>query len=203
MDRQIVEFKSSQIRSAIEVLGSAFKDDPVFCAFAFKDERRRLHSIEWMSRLMLNYARHDNAVYTTGRDLKGVAIWLPPDRFPLNNLRLLQVGGYALPFQLQLTKLPRFISIFLKIEALHKIHAARSHWYLMMLGVGPAYQNQGVGSALIQPILDKADRENMPCYLETSTAAAVRFYQRHGFKVVETIDLAPEQIQIWMMKREC
>jgi ribosomal protein S18 acetylase RimI-like enzyme len=53
---------------------------------------------------------------------------------------------------------------------------------------------------LIQPVIAEADRENMPCYLETSTAAAVRFYQRHGFEVVKTIDSSPGNI--WAMKRE-
>jgi ribosomal protein S18 acetylase RimI-like enzyme len=70
------------------------------------------------------------------------------------------------------------------------------------LGVHSAYQNQGVGGTLIQPVLAEADRENMPCYLETSTAAAVRFYQKHGFDIVEIINHSPSNICIWAMKRE-
>ena len=71
-----------------------------------------------------------------------------------------------------------------------------------MLGVDPAYQNQGMGSSLIQPILEQADRDNLPCYLETSTAGGVLFYQRHNFEVVETMDFPQEGFQVWMMIRQ-
>jgi ribosomal protein S18 acetylase RimI-like enzyme len=71
-----------------------------------------------------------------------------------------------------------------------------------MLGVDPAYRNQGVGSSLIQPILERADRENMPCYLETSTEKGVRFYQRHNFEIVETIDFPQAGFQVWTMIRQ-
>ena len=33
--------------------------------------------------------------------MKGVAIWIPPGQFPLNNFRFLLSGAYALPFKLR------------------------------------------------------------------------------------------------------
>ena len=82
------------------------------------------------------------------------------------------------------------------MEDLHQANVPQAYWYLSMLGVDPAYQNQGVGSSLIQPILEQADRDNLPCYLETSTAGGVRFYQRHNFEVVETMDFPQEGFQV-------
>jgi hypothetical protein len=202
MNHETVPLEASQIQTAIEVLGDAFKDDPVFRNFAFQDDLRRLSAIQWISRLMLYYAHPYNAVFTTTESLKGIAIWLPPNQFPLNDFRLLQSGGYALPFKLRLSKLLRFISLFLKVEACHKTYMSQPHWYLLMLGVHPSHQSQGLGSALIQPILEKADRENFPCYLEASTEEAVRFYQRQGFEIVKTIDFSPGSLHIWTMKRE-
>jgi ribosomal protein S18 acetylase RimI-like enzyme len=202
MNHEIVQLEASQIQAAIEVLGDAFKDDPVFRNFAFQNDRRRLGAIQWISRLMLKYAHNYNTVYITTEELKGVAIWIPPDQFPLNDFRLLLLGAYALPFKFRLGKLLQFISLFLKLEELHKANAPQPHWYLLMLGVHPCYQSQGIGSFLIQPILEKADREGIPCYLETSTEGAVRFYQRHSFEVVKTINFPQESFQIWTMRRE-
>lgn len=202
MNHQIVLLEASQIPKASEVLGDSFQNDPVFLNFTFQDNQRRLSTIQWISRLMLQYARHYNTVYTTNKELKGVAIWIPPGQFPLNNLRLLFFGAYALPFKFRLSKLRQFISIFLKVEELHKANVPQPHWYLLMLGIHPRYQNQGVGSSLIQPILEKADTENVPCYLETSTEGAVRFYQRHDFEVLKKIDFPQEGFQIWTMMRE-
>jgi ribosomal protein S18 acetylase RimI-like enzyme len=203
MHHQIVRLDRSQISTAIEVLGNAFANDSVFRHF-FTDRNNLpiLNKTRYLSKLMLDYALPERAVYTTIETVKGVAIWIPPDRFPLNDLRLLQVGGYKLPIELPLRKWWQFISLFLKVDTAHQINMPTPHWYLLMLGVHPDYQNQGVGSELIQPILKRADREQMPCYLETSSLAAVRFYRRHGFEVVQTIDFPPENIHIWMMKRE-
>lgn len=196
---EIVLLETSQIELASEILGDAFKDNHLFQHLTYPDDRRRLSSIRSIGKMMLHYAYFHQAIYTTTA-MKGVAIWIPPHQFPLNGLRLLQAGAYALPFQLPLIKLLQSMPLFLKVEKCHKTYMSQPHWYLAMLGVHPTYQNQGVGSNLIQPLLAQADRQNMPCYLETSTAAAVRFYQRHSFKVVETIDSS--QGNIWAMKRE-
>ena len=73
------------------------------------------------------------------------------------------------------------------------------HWYLLGLGVSPLYQGLGVGGSLIQPILERADKEGLPCYLETDTDGAVRFYQRHGFEIIRT---GEQPVKFWTMKRE-
>lgn len=202
MNHKIVQLEASQIRAVSEVLGDAFKDDPVFLNFAFQNDQKRLGTIQWMSWLMLKYAHNYNTIYTTTEELKGVAIWIPPGQFPLNDFRLLLLGAYALPFKFRLSKLFQFISLFLKLEELHKANVPQPHWYLLMLGVRPCYQSHGVGRFLIQPILEKADRKGIPCYLETSTERAVRFYQQHSFEVVKTIDFSQKGFQIWTMRRE-
>jgi GNAT superfamily N-acetyltransferase len=53
----------------------------------------------------------------------------------------------------------------------------------MILGVGPEWQGQGVGSQLLQSVLARADADGVPCYLETGTEPNLRFYRRHGFEV--------------------
>jgi len=67
------------------------------------------------------------------------------------------------------------------------------------LGVSSAYQSQGIGSLLIKPILERADKENLPCYLETTTEQAVRFYQRNGFEILRAEE---KPVKFWTMKRE-
>jgi ribosomal protein S18 acetylase RimI-like enzyme len=56
-------------------------------------------------------------------------------------------------------------------SAHHECHEPRSpqepHWYLQTLAVRPDRQRQGVGSFLISPTLERADRDGLPVYLET------------------------------------
>ena len=51
----------------------------------------------------------------------------------------------------------RFSSAIQFLEEIHAEDLTNDHWYLMVLGVGPEVQRQGLGSALIQPILERAD----------------------------------------------
>ena len=70
------------------------------------------------------------------------------------------------------------------------------------LGVEPDRQGQGIGSALIQPVLGRADAEGLPCYLETTKERNVTFYRRHGFDVVAEGDLPDLGPPFWTMRRE-
>jgi len=56
------------------------------------------------------------------------------------------------------------------------------------IGVDPVYQGQGIGSALLRALLERADTHLAPVVLEvrTDNATALGLYRRHGFEVVGT-----------------
>ena len=67
---------------------------------------------------------------------------------------------------------------------MHRRHAPEDHWYLWAIGVDPGSQGEGIGGRLLQPVLASASASGTPCYLETHNERNVRFYQKHGFRVV-------------------
>jgi predicted N-acetyltransferase YhbS len=71
-----------------------------------------------------------------------------------------------------------------------------------MIGTDPAHQGSGVGSALINAVLDRCDAEGLPAYLESSKAANVPYYARFGFVEQDAIDLPAGGPQMWPMWRE-
>ncbi|MFD3501039.1 GNAT family N-acetyltransferase [Streptomyces sp. NPDC058676] len=78
----------------------------------------------------------------------------------------------------------------------------RAHAYLWMIGVAPERQGEGLGTALIAPVLDRCDREGLPAYLEASNARSRKLYERLGFELADRpLDL-PEGPQMWPMWRE-
>ena len=62
----------------------------------------------------------------------------------------------------------------------------RAHAYLLMIAVDPAHQGKGLGTALIEPVLQRCDREGLPAYLEASTERSRRLYERLGFTFMGT-----------------
>jgi GNAT superfamily N-acetyltransferase len=80
-------------------------------------------------------------------------------------------------------------------------HVPSPHFYLSALGVDPHRQGEGTGTALMQPILDRCDREGLPAYLETAVARNVLLYERLGFAVVEELDLPRSDVHGWLMRR--
>jgi ribosomal protein S18 acetylase RimI-like enzyme len=84
----------------------------------------------------------------------------------------------------------------------HERMMPEPHWYLMILGVDPAHQGAGIGSALIAPTLAEADAAGLPCYLETAKERNLAFYRRHGFDVRHEAHIPGGGPKVWMMARE-
>jgi GNAT superfamily N-acetyltransferase len=74
------------------------------------------------------------------------------------------------------------------------------YWYLGVLATRPSAQGQGLASAVLAPVLTKADRDGLPCCLETSTAGNRRFYDHRGFTDATDISL-PDGPPTWWLRR--
>jgi len=89
---EVTHLHYSQIESASEILAHAFNNDPTFRYFSREEERARMNAIKCFAKAVLRYSQPYNQIYTTTNDLKGIAIWIPPGKFPLNDFRLLSYG---------------------------------------------------------------------------------------------------------------
>jgi GNAT superfamily N-acetyltransferase len=105
----------------------------------------------------------------------GAALWLPPDVHP---------DDEALDAVLQPSVAPAVLAQAGKLfERMAAYHPAEPHWYLPLVGVDPAHQGKGVGSALLRHALARCDREGKAAYLESTNRTNIPLYERHGFVV--------------------
>ena len=81
-------------------------------------------------------------------------------------------------------------------------HVPEPHWYVLVVAVDPTLQGRGLGSALVEEGLARADHSNSPCYLETSEERNVRFYERYGLTVITKVALGRGGPPAWAMRRE-
>lgn len=179
-------------------LTSAFHDDPVMLHMMPRPNGRE----KKMRALFLGETRRSlkvGAVHTTGATtadaVKGAAIWSAPGKWKLGGLELL--GQVPLLFSLGLDT-PRSLALLSQVE---KIHPKEPHWYLNILGTATRHQGKGVGSALIAPVLAKCDEEGVPAYLESSKESNIAFYNRHGFEVMDELQVKGGP-KLWPMWRE-
>ena len=62
-----------------------------------------------------------------------------------------------------------------------RARAAEPHLLLQLLAVVPEAQGRGIGSALMRPVFERADRDGVPAYLEATSERNRALYERHGF----------------------
>lgn len=85
-------------------------------------------------------------------------------------------------------------------EALiQKIQPKETMTYLWFIGVNLAEQNKGIGSQLLQEIIQKSIENNRPIYLETSTVKNLPWYNKFGFKVYSEHELT---YRLYFLKHE-
>jgi GNAT superfamily N-acetyltransferase len=192
MTHPALPLRATQIEHAGFVLGRAFLDDPLM-TFIFPDDDQRFRELPWFMSVAVRIGTRGGRVHTDDR-VAGCAVWLPPGATDVDG-----IGDAARRWGAD--ALGRFDAAMQHLSDLHHRLMPEAHWYLMLLGVDPPYQGQGVGGELMQPILGEADREGRPAYLETQKARNVPFYRRHGFEVVAETDAPGGGPHLWLMAR--
>ena len=97
--------------------------------------------------------------------------------------------------------LRKFFALSAAIEKLHERDVPNQHWYLMVLGVDPPYQGQGLGGAVLEQELRDADMSGLPCYEETAKPINLTFYEKQGFVVNKEIAVPMGGPPLWTLIR--
>jgi ribosomal protein S18 acetylase RimI-like enzyme len=133
-----------------------------------------------------------NSAHCTG-GYAGAALWLPPAAHPDE-----EAVGEILERTVADAIRADLFAIF---EQMAGYHPDGPHWYLPMIGVDPAHQGQGHGSALLQHALEQCDRDHLPAYLESTNPRNIPLYQRHGFEAIGTIQVGSSPPLIPMLRQ--
>lgn len=84
-----------------------------------------------------------------------------------------------------------FFNLFKAMQreaVIKKVYPATAIYYLWFIGVEPSQQSKGVGSKLLDEVIDKAHSEKRTICLETSALKNIPWYERHGFTIYKELD---------------
>jgi ribosomal protein S18 acetylase RimI-like enzyme len=198
MRNEVLPTTRQSYRQAAQILARAFVDDPVTVAcFQNFSPDRRLNAliVDFTAELLVCLRRgYPLQVNDDGKVIASAVIYPP--------------GAYPLPVWDQWLLLIKSIlgngfygvSPWMRwLAEVEKLHPTKPHYYLEYLGVEPEQQGKKVGSALLRCLFDKADEEQVGCYLENANPRNIPFYQRCGFQIINEKEIIG--IPSWFMWR--
>ncbi len=198
---EIIKLDPRQIKMASDVLSASFFDYPMF-TFYFPDPKRRTRYLSWYFRNILNCALRYGEVYTTPEN-SGVIFTLPPGHTKISMWEYIQNGFFLTPFVLGFRNYKQSMDCESFVGyTKEKLMKNRPHYYLWGLAVDPSQKAKGIGAALMQPVMAKADARKMPIYLETHDEKNVQYYQKYSFDLIHTVRIPRYELPIWCMLRE-
>lgn len=180
----------------VDVLAAAFASDPVW-RWLVPDDRR------WETGAPTIFS------HAAGPKLEAGTVWVAGDG-AIGSVAVWGAPGTGPSFVRDLSVVPRLAAIVrrrslagLRYEAaMKRSRPSEDHWYLAVLGTRPECEGRGLGSSVLQPVLDRCDAEGLGAYLESSKEANLAYYRRHGFEVVDELRPAAKGPPIWPMWRD-
>jgi ribosomal protein S18 acetylase RimI-like enzyme len=173
-DVQVRKAVSDDAAAVSAILAAAFHDDPVG-RWLIPDEARRRRLFPELFRLYFDaYLPHEEV--HVNQAATGAALWLPAGRELLDEEQGERFG--AAISELAGPDAERFFTL----EEVFAAHLPEEpHLHLQLLAVRPERQGRGIGSALMAPVLERADRDGVPAYLEATSERNRALYERYGF----------------------
>jgi ribosomal protein S18 acetylase RimI-like enzyme len=180
----------------VGLLDASFTDDPVSCwVFPTEEHRRARHA--GLMGLFTDVTYEDGYIDVT-EDGTAAALWVefPAEPHPAEE----GVDEAVLAREAVDPDNERVEQIARWTAGIHP--TGRAHVYLWMIAVAPDRQGEGLGTALMAPVLERCDREGVPAYLEASNARSRALYERLGFVFTGTALDLPDGPSMWPMWRE-
>jgi GNAT superfamily N-acetyltransferase len=178
------------------VLADAFIHDPVYTwmlpgSLRLKSRLRAMFTAE-----MEQYVLPIGGIVWTTSGLDGAVCELPPGAWEMPKSL---TGKEALQW---LRATGTRVVLALRVQrAMEERHLREPHFYVRIVGVRTARQGQGVGTALMQPTLQRADSAGLPTYIEASSQRSAALYERLGFAHMDVLELPEGGPPLWLMRR--
>jgi len=192
----LYKIQKKDLKNAVNVLDNAFSEDSMWKE-VFTDEDKNRVLTEVMVRFCLKYGN----VYSTSDNLEGVMAIAPHDK-EMNLFRIIRSGAFSLSIKISSeSKIMKVLSNTVE-EAKISLNLG-PHIHLLIMGVSQEFQGKGFGGKLLRALIEKAETERKPIYLETQKEENVGLYEKYGFSVKKKIILPePLNLPMWLMVRD-
>jgi len=202
----IKEIRKENLGQASVVMETSFRDASYTQYFYPDGGNFKISAMTWFYEKMIQYAISNGRVWASYDEnnpntLQGLALWQPPYDTGVTFWGMVKSGMATAPWNMGVKSAWRVLSVLDTTEKKHHQTITTPHWALYAISVDPSVQNRGIGTRLMKPILDLADADQMPCYLDTPSERSLNFFRRLGFEVVLDVDTPSAGPRFWTMVR--
>lgn len=188
------------LEKAVDTLAKSFVRYP-YPGGAVSGDERQEKALSIMFSLELKRVSTFGELVCDSNGCKGVAVWCRMG--DLNEGVSILKQFRALLSCMTVSELAKTARRCMSIEQERaKMHLSDDTIYLYILGVTPAYQGKGIGSALVREKLAECDKEGCTVYLETNSEHNVGYYASFGFSLVKKIVEEHGAFTTWYMIRK-
>jgi GNAT superfamily N-acetyltransferase len=192
----LYKIQKKDLNNAVDVLNNAFSEDSMWKE-VFNDEDKNRVLTEVMVRFCLKYGN----VLSTSDNFEGVMAIVPHDK-EMTALRIIRSGAFILSMKIS-SEAKKIKVLSNAIEEAKKSLNLGPYIHLLIMGVSQEFQGKGFGGKLIRAVIEKAETERKPIYLETQKEENVSLYEKYGFSVKKKIILPePLNLPMWLMVRD-
>ena len=192
----LYKLKKKDIKKTADILVDAYTEDPMLKKI-FTDVDKRRIQFEVMLRFCMKYGN----LYSPSDNFEGVMAIAPHDK-DMTVWRTFRSGGFFLG--MKIASVAKLMAPTTKLmEEAKKDLNLGTYIYLFIIGVSQEFQGKGFGGKMLRAIVEKAEIERKPMYLETQNEKNVSLYEKYGFYVVKKIDLPdPLNLPMFLMVRD-
>jgi predicted GNAT family acetyltransferase len=193
------KLQKKDLSKASATLSQSFNDYPIF-NYIIPDPEYRKDKLKYLCHFVLRLGIAKGEVIGPSNRMEGVSIWLPPNRSKSSAMDAIRAGLLNLFVHIKPGTIRTFIEVG-KTKGKMRTEIIKGQYYLCdMIGVDPLLQKQGFGRKMIEAKLLEFDREEMPCYLETSKHENIAYYERFGFSLINKYKI--QDIDVFCLKRD-
>jgi len=191
----LYKIRKKDLQNAVNVLTDAFSEASMWKE-VFKNEQKNRALTEVMVRFCLKYGN----VVSTSENMEGVMAIAPYDK-DMTTWRMIRCGAFFL--SMRIAGEAKIMQVLTKaVEEAKKSLNLGPYIHLLIMGVSQEFQGKGFGGQLLRAVIEKAEIEKLPIYLETQKEANVSLYVKYGFSVEKKVILPdPLNLPMWLMIR--
>jgi GNAT superfamily N-acetyltransferase len=192
----LYKVQKKDLKNVVNVLDNAFSEDSMWKE-VFNDEDKNRILTEVMVRFCLKYGN----VLSTSDNLEGVMAIAPHDK-EMSLWRIIRSGAFSLSMKMT-SEAEKMKVLSNAVEEAKKSLNLGPYIHLLIMGVSQEFQGKGFGGKLLRAVVEKAETERKPIYLETQKEENVTLYEKYGFSVKKKIILPdPFNLPMWLMVRD-